>query len=115
MTELGLNTECQDYSGPINQEAAQDDNLDQQLYDDIFILGVITPIEIKCEDILLELDSPHSFQSTGSDAASNFLQVNKKVLKFQDFDRLYRIIQKHTLLRLDKIYHHETQKRVKIL
>ena len=77
------------------------------------MLGVIKPIEMKYEEVLLELDSYRSDLTTGS-AAQSHSHIHQ-VLKFEDFDRLYRIIQKHTFIKLDPIYKSETEARLKIL
>ena len=79
------------------------------------MLGVIKPIEMKCEEVLLDLDSFRSIGNltTGSDGLSN--SPIHHVLKFEDFDRLYRIIQKHTMIKLDAIHKIETESRLQIL
>jgi hypothetical protein len=70
--------------------------MEQQLESDIFILGNICPIEITLDNTMF-INSYRSFNDSYRSTTSESPRSQKihKVLKFEDFERIYRVIQKH--------------------
>ena len=75
LSELGFASEALEYNN-LSEKTTKKSKInipDCQFQDDIFVLGVIRPIDMKYEDVLFELDSYRSDDdmTTGSDAQSN--------------------------------------------